>query len=531
MEDVLLSSLGHRPRRAGAQKDYRDPGNDEGDDAEDADSNSDDDDESMEDVEGEEEGEDDDEELEEDDDDDDDSAAPRRSSRRRIQHVRSSLEGPPKQRKGGGARRTSSRSTKFTSSMAEPSSNSIQDLFASVKGSAAPHKSPARRHKERRRSLAGERLTPSSAESSESEEEEEQEELFEEEEEEPMKVQRIIASRTETLQKWKEIGATMNTTEITYGSRWIQNSQKDGDGDQTMPDTSNAFQERFLVKWTDFSFLHVSWETQADLVGECDNAKSYLTTFFRKSAGGLLYSPDERCDGDYFDPAYTQVERILEVQLPDDWDDAMPRRREGDRYDYGMVLDRADPEFESGAGRQFLVKWGNLPYSDSTYEFERDLILNEIEYGEPLNEFLRRNQKPTKAGRRSYLNSGDEEQRRLYRFLGDNVTKYKGKKLSDEEREAAVEEYKQRLQDRTYKNGGQLRDYQAEGVAWMLANFVNKRSAILADEMVRLFAQTDLSDASLAAALTLPSISVVVGARKDATNRCHGRHPGDETEP
>ena len=191
----------------------------------------------------------------------------------------------------------------------------------------------------------------------------------------------------------------------------------------------------------------------------------------------MLYSQDERCDGDYFDPAYTQVERILEVQMPEDWDNKKKRRNEGDKYDYGMVMDRADPKFDDGAGRQLLIKWGNLPYSEATYEFERDLILNDIEYEEPLNDFVRRNKKPTKADRRAYLKSGVEEQNRLRNFFGNKDN------LSEEEHEAAVNEYKQQLQDQTYKNGGQLRDYQAEGVAWMISNFVDKRSCILADEM------------------------------------------------
>lgn len=47
----------------------------------------------------------------------------------------------------------------------------------------------------------------------------------------------------------------------------------------------------------------------------------------------------------------------------------------------------------------------------------------------------------------------------------------------------AVEKYKRKLQAYTFKNGGQLRDYQSEGVAWMVANFVNNRSSILADGM------------------------------------------------
>ncbi|CAN0433664.1 unnamed protein product, partial [Discosporangium mesarthrocarpum] len=34
-----------------------------------------------------------------------------------------------------------------------------------------------------------------------------------------------------------------------------------------------------------------------------------------------------------------------------------------------------------------------------------------------------------------------------------------------------------------FKNGGQLRDYQMEGVSWMLYNWTQGRGSILADEM------------------------------------------------
>lgn len=45
-----------------------------------------------------------------------------------------------------------------------------------------------------------------------------------------------------------------------------------------------------------------------------------------------------------------------------------------------------------------------------------------------------------------------------------------------------IEQYRKTLEQVIFKNGGQLRDYQAEGVSWMLANYVNGRSSILADE-------------------------------------------------
>ena len=348
---------------------------------------------------------------------------------------------------------------------------------------SSPHKAQARRHQQQRRSLTTDKSTTETANASSSSSESEPEEVSdeEEEEEEPLKVQRILASRTETLQKWKEIGARMNTTEVTYGSRWFQSSDGEDKDPTTTSSDPNSFQERFLVKWSDVSFLHVSWETESDLVEQAD-AKSYLTTFFRKSVGGLLYSQDERCDGDYFDPAFTQVERILEVQQPEGWSENDPPRKDGNTYDYGMILDRVDPLFDERTGRQFLVKWGNLPYTECTYEFERDLVLNDIEYAQQLNEFLRRSKKPTKSECRAYFKMGDDEIKRLYPIFGDK-TLAKDKQLSKEEKEAAVDRYKTELQEQIFKNGGQLRDYQAEGVAWMVANYLNNRSCILCDEM------------------------------------------------
>ena len=54
---------------------------------------------------------------------------------------------------------------------------------------------------------------------------------------------------------------------------------------------------------------------------------------------------------------------------------------------------------------------------------------------------------------------------------------------SDAKDEDGVEEYQRVLEEHVYKNGGQLRDYQAVGVSWLMANYINHRSSILADEM------------------------------------------------
>ena len=124
-----------------------------------------------------------------------------------------------------------------------------------------------------------------------------------------------------------------------------------------------------------------------------------------------------------------------------------------------------------------MVKWTGLPYAESTYECERDLIINDIDYKEQLKSFLQRKEKPPKADMRKHLAQGESEFRMLYKVFGDRSN------INEEAKEKAVEDYKKQLQETVYKNGGQLRDYQAEGVAWMLSNYVNKRSSVLADEM------------------------------------------------
>jgi SNF2 family DNA or RNA helicase len=394
--------------------------------------------------------------------------------------------------------RKSNRTNKFRSSLTEPSfadfinddeeesnvnngSNSKRKENTKRVLPTSPYKSPARRHVQRRRSLANKVHEETHKKHGDDDifiddddsESADDDEFDDDVDEEPLKIQRILASRTETKAKWRDICRDMNTSEINFGSRWYQ--------DEAVSEEDEAvFVERFLVKWSDLSFLHVSWETEHDLIDQVE-AKPYLTTFFRKAVNGFLYSPDERCDGNYFDPGYTEIDRILAVQLPENWDKA--KKLTADNVDvwdskaFCVILDKADPEYDNGTGRQFLIKWSNMSYSEATYEFERDLIMNEIDYKEKNQQFLQRNTKASKSERRLLLRQGEDEYKRLYKIFGNKST------LSDADREKSVEDYKQKLQETVYKNGGQLRDYQAEGVAWMIANFVNQRSSILADEM------------------------------------------------
>lgn len=177
-----------------------------------------------------------------------------------------------------------SKRTKRRSSLEDTAGDSDEESAPKRSSRNRAVKSPAKRHTKKRMSKAPEYHSESSDAESEGSEEE-----SEEEEEEEMKFSKIIASKSLTLKEWQEVSRNINTSEITHGSRWIQ--------DPPPSENMDRYEERFLVKWTDLSHLHCSWETERDLVEFCDGAKNRINTFFRKQKGGLLYEADERLDG------------------------------------------------------------------------------------------------------------------------------------------------------------------------------------------------------------------------------------------
>eukprot|EP00588_Corethron_pennatum_P012262 CAMPEP_0194266774 /NCGR_PEP_ID=MMETSP0169-20130528/1566_1 /TAXON_ID=218684 /ORGANISM="Corethron pennatum, Strain L29A3" /LENGTH=2264 /DNA_ID=CAMNT_0039007537 /DNA_START=251 /DNA_END=7045 /DNA_ORIENTATION=+ len=264
-----------------------------------------------------------------------------------------------------------------------------------------------------------------------------------------LKIRFIVASRHERASRWTEILRGMNTTEVENGSMWFQESAAEGGPD--------AFEERYLVKWDGLSYLHCSWETEADIVAQVENGGAYLRTFFKKADGGLLFSADERGDGDYFDPSFCQIERVLDV----------------DKDEEPLVTDKDAEGYSEGRGRQFLVKWMNVAYSLSTFEYERDLELRKVEYTNHLEEYVRRIKKPTIKAMKESQKKGEKSLRHLYKVFGE-------KGGGDD---AKIAKFQKELAANVFRNGGSIRDYQAEGVSWLLANHVNDRGSILADEM------------------------------------------------
>uniref|UniRef100_A0A8C1Q3A0 Chromodomain helicase DNA binding protein 8 n=1 Tax=Cyprinus carpio TaxID=7962 RepID=A0A8C1Q3A0_CYPCA len=120
-----------------------------------------------------------------------------------------------------------------------------------------------------------------------------------------------------------------------------------------------------------------------------------------------------------FNPDYVEVDRILDESHSVDKDNGEP-----------VVY--------------YLVKWGSLPYEDATWELKEDVDEAKVE------EFRKIESRPARLKRTP---------------------------------RPAASAWKKLDESREYKNGNQLREYQLEGVNWLLFNWYNRQNCILADEM------------------------------------------------
>merc|ERR1712232_1173718 len=80
--------------------------------------------------------------------------------------------------------------------------------------------------------------------------------------------------------------------------------------------------EKFLMKWQHLSYLHVSWESEEDIVHHCGApGKSAISRYLNgdnnvsKSATESEDEPEDQIDPrkqQYFDPQYITIDRVLD---------------------------------------------------------------------------------------------------------------------------------------------------------------------------------------------------------------------------
>lgn len=191
----------------------------------------------------------------------------------------------------------------------------------------------------------------------------------------------------------------------------------------------------YLVKWKGFSYLHNTWE-DAERLTQLPGAKR-VVNFQKKqdqeSFNRDIMTPEERESAD--------VSLEMERELRDEY---VKVER--------VVTERDDHE----AGLQYLVKWRGLPYSECTWESASDDGFMAVETTQPaIDAYMAREARALMPAKRV------DQQRKHFQQSG-------GCALTEQP---------------PYLEFGKLRDYQLDGLNWLIYSWASDKNGILADEM------------------------------------------------
>ncbi|GMT28082.1 hypothetical protein PFISCL1PPCAC_19379 [Pristionchus fissidentatus] len=202
------------------------------------------------------------------------------------------------------------------------------------------------------------------------------------------------------------------------------------------PNQGESAERQFLVKWLGWSHLHNTWESDASLAAAGAKGEKKVANFMKKKKEidewrryadkeYIEYYDCEQAMAEELMEEYKKVERVVAHQVSRD------KREDGSEQ------------------TEYLIKWTGLPYSECTWEDRRLIPRPMIEAYEERIENARL---PSRHAQ---------------------VLKRRPKFVKMDE-----------MPDFLKRGGKQkLRDYQLEGLNWMLAAWCKGNSCILADEM------------------------------------------------
>jgi SNF2 family DNA or RNA helicase len=242
-------------------------------------------------------------------------------------------------------------------------------------------------------------------------------------------------------------------------------------------------EELFFIKWKGMSYLHASWERRDDIEKVDLSAKQKLKRFLQMpQAPGILGLPKTTSSADteevdlttaeedeveYFNPDMVEAQRIIscdtistshaKARTPEDLITFKNRKRK-----QGSSDSFSEDESEEESTVRYLVKWRGLSYDECTWERWGDI---KSWYQEVwLFWYLQRPPRNLKAA-----------------ITSPPIQEYKKLALSPIFGESKLIESAE--EGGVPVDGLQLRDYQLEGVNWLMWNWWHKRPCVLADEM------------------------------------------------
>ncbi|GMR53197.1 hypothetical protein PMAYCL1PPCAC_23392 [Pristionchus mayeri] len=195
-------------------------------------------------------------------------------------------------------------------------------------------------------------------------------------------------------------------------------------------------ERQFFVKWQGWSHLHNTWESEASLAAAGAKGEKKIANYLKK----LREIEEWRRSADKEYIEYYECEQGMAEELLEEY-------KKVERVVVHQVS--RDKRDDGSEQTEYMIKWTGLPYSECTWEDKR-LIPREM------------------------IEEYDE------RIENAKIPSRQAQVLKRRPKFVKLEEMPEFL-----KRGGkqQLRDYQLEGLNWMLAAWCKNNSSILADEM------------------------------------------------
>lgn len=224
----------------------------------------------------------------------------------------------------------------------------------------------------------------------------------------------------------------MGVAGATGPSTTCYNVEEKGD-----PNEGEEKNERhFFVKWQGWSHMHNTWESEASLALAGAKGEKKIANYLKK----LREIDDWRRSADKEYIEYYECEQAMAEELLEEY-------KKVERVVAHQVS--RDKREDGSEQTEYLIKWTGLPYAECTWEDKRLIPRSMIE------EYEERIDNAKIPSRQAHV------LKRRPKFV-------------------KLEEMPEFL-----KRGGKqkLRDYQLEGLNWMLAAWCKNNSSILADEM------------------------------------------------
>ncbi|XP_055634579.1 chromodomain-helicase-DNA-binding protein 1 isoform X2 [Toxorhynchites rutilus septentrionalis] len=241
--------------------------------------------------------------------------------------------------------------------------------------------------------------------------------------------------KTETIERiiGQRVGKKSATGAVTtcYAVEESGDPNEGGEADEN--GTENT-EPQYLIKWTGWSYLHCTWESEETLKEQKVKGMKKLENYIKRERD-IEYWRKYQAGPEDID--YYECQQELHQDLLKSY------------YNVERVIAQVEkPE----GGTDYLCKWESLPYADSTWE---DAILISRKWEKKIEEFLdRENSKrtPSKHCRAIRSRPKFHHLKAQPDYLGED-------------------------------RGLKLRDYQMDGLNWLILTWCKENSVILADEM------------------------------------------------